>query len=192
MKLKGAHLLAMLFLIQALAAAYKAYDSFRTPFPYWMMATRWYEFLAIMVNALVIAALCVVYLYRVKKYDPLMKRSAPMRWRNRIELRLGLYSYTTFVLVVGPLLGIFKTIQAVRHPDPFSHDTFWSLFPYSDLIAGLIIGSLIILYDRHRLREDRLCFNECLRCGYDLRATPERCPECGTVPLKIGMGNSSL
>ena len=40
---------------------------------------------------------------------------------------------------------------------------------------------------RRRTQTDQL--HLCAKCGYDLRATPERCPECGAVPAAAAAGS---
>ena len=51
-------------------------------------------------------------------------------------------------------------------------------------IALVAIAAVILFVARRDARQiRRRKFNLCAKCGYDLRATPQKCPECGTARL---------
>jgi hypothetical protein len=70
-------------------------------------------------------------------------------------------------------------------PGPFTFRTDYFLVPYWFPAALTIILSaqllrILVRSSRHRRS------GTCIRCDYDLRATPGRCPECGTIPGPTG------
>jgi hypothetical protein len=57
-----------------------------------------------------------------------------------------------------------------------------SLYLQNWALTGLlaVVPAMWLLRRLLRLRSQPAGF--CRKCGYDMRATPERCPECGTTP----------
>jgi hypothetical protein len=56
--------------------------------------------------------------------------------------------------------------------------TLWSL---QTLLSVLPAAWVVLLLARRRRAARLRDAPVCPSCGYDLRATPERCPECGRV-----------
>jgi hypothetical protein len=82
------------------------------------------------------------------------------------ELRRELRQETGF-------LGFGYRTTGVRKQMLIVHVPYWSV--------GVILALLPAVWTiRRRARKHRN--GRCSVCGYDLRATPERCPECGAVP----------
>lgn len=50
------------------------------------------------------------------------------------------------------------------------------------VLAAPLAAVLIVLLRVERRRRRAIAAGGCRHCGYDLRATPERCPECGMEP----------
>jgi hypothetical protein len=74
----------------------------------------------------------------------------------------------------------------VRPPFVPTSGTIWVSVPWISLVlATAFLPTLVLIVPlmRNLARETaRRKAYRCQRCGYDLRATPDRCPECGTVP----------
>jgi predicted Zn-ribbon and HTH transcriptional regulator len=53
------------------------------------------------------------------------------------------------------------------------------------LLLVMLSATGLVIAARRLLVRPRIA-GHCRACGYDLRATPGRCPECGTIPAGSG------
>src|SRR5207245_2607799 len=77
------------------------------------------------------------------------------------------------------VLLAFGGVSVLRSPWPFDTWTITSPFWMLALLGSLLPLVRLVMAVR-RWRAVRR--GHCVVCGYDLRATPDRCPECGTIP----------
>jgi hypothetical protein len=178
--------LGLLAVFMTVVLAFKARWAFSHPFPNSMIdAERWYDHL---LGALIwasVAGSCFVYVRYRARLTRANAIATARPWRLRHEVRFVVYALAATLLLRLPI-GVFRAIVALGDGStPAFVKNFVSVFPVEALIYPLV-GAAIVLYDRRCVtREARQAGNLCPACGYDLRASPIRCPECGT-PARSG------
>jgi hypothetical protein len=86
-----------------------------------------------------------------------------------------------FSPIVFPFLAFWSVLAALS--GKLKNTEFaWPLAAVLYLAVFYFVRKKIV---RHRERLEDLKKGLCSNCGYDLRGTPDRCPECGTIPKKV-------
>ena len=105
-----------------------------------------------------------------------------LSWASPMDLHLGRTSVTTgrgMLSVIGDTSSSHRSDWAVGG---ISYATFGPAYTASIPLLYLVAASALlpgVLPLRRWLLRRQRASGRCERCGYDLRASPHRCPECG-------------
>jgi hypothetical protein len=137
----------------------------------------------------------VVYLSR-EEFPPLtaqeVRRLGVTGHYRRFSYRPGLHAGRSFLSIGTGFLGFVVTDRAQALG--YGYMSVGNNARLHEWVVAVPHGFLCLLtavlpalrlraMRQRRHAAKRLRLNHCKSCGYDLRATPERCPECGNEPL---------
>ncbi len=159
-------------------------------FPKMKRFRRWlFNGLAVL-SLLLCVATIILWVRSVFYVDQVVSGTGPWRWLIKLghaTLQIGRSrangTAPGFVWYASPSAIFHERIPMTPHPWFFHYvrnGTGWAVsIPIWFCVTMPLLVVLADLYRRRPLRPGL-----CTTCGYDLRATPNRCPECGTVPIK--------
>jgi hypothetical protein len=122
--------------------------------------------------------------------DPALPASYRWRWLAGTEKECGLYAAANANQSMWACLGLIRSELRIPYDSgdglrgtqvAFCRSLIlplWILF----CCALLAPGQSLLRMRRAFVRKQRRCRGCCPDCGYDLRATPRHCPECGGMP----------
>jgi hypothetical protein len=90
-------------------------------------------------------------------------------------------TWIAWAIVFGVINGGSPIVDILYHWRRVPWYLRFGLPGAADLFWLILLSPLVISRARPYFRQMNGC---CFTCGYDLRATPGRCPECGTIPPK--------
>jgi hypothetical protein len=133
-------------------------------FIHWFNALHVHMICAILFYPLIFTAAISIY-FRIPQQKT---------W-HEVPVRIWLKSLSGVILSIGCFyLGVMQLVHFFPQNE--------SLFGLEYLGVGAIAAFSACRLPLKSLRQHRTCNGLCLACGYDLRASPTRCPECGTIP----------
>jgi hypothetical protein len=149
---------------------------------------RWAFNGAAVVSAVLFAAVCVLWVRSSSINDAVRWQrggdgTIETWWLNVVNGRVGLSGKR----VLAPGLPVGSDLSWCPTPLRQSQMFRWNpdqAFPVWHLMVYTGVLPLWWVVRRHySTLTHRRRHGLCPSCGYDLRATPDRCPECGTIPV---------
>ncbi len=74
----------------------------------------------------------------------------------------------------------FGIVHGAPLPGPV-RPSYWELYVRTGFAVAVLLAPLALLTARRVRGGRRVTVGLCASCGYDLRASPGRCPKCGAV-----------